>query len=1153
MDSSSRAHELRLFISSTFIDLQEEREHLVKKIFPEIRSLCRERGITFTEVDLRWGITDDDVALGRIISTCLEEIDKCRPYFIGITGDRYGYVPELADYYANPEVLARWPWLEEAALDGPSIIDLEFRHGALNDIPAADGSVRFFFRRQLERFDDAGDSGEDRNRLELLKQRVRASGLPVEEYRDSRRLGEQVYDYLIEIIRRDFANAKPHTPLEQERSRHEAFAASRRRAYIPNPEYLKHLNDWLAGQGEPLVLYAESGSGKSSLISFWCDTLRRRQPDLFIVEHYVGIGAGDTDHLGIIRHVMQEIGERFGRSERLPTTPEALERDFANWLGFSVGQPMLLVIDGINQLSGQALNLHWLPLLMPAGVRLLISTTVEGTLVYLRSRGWKQLGMQPLKERERQAIVVRFLGEYRKALLPEQIAMLAEDAKCAHPLFLRTLLEELRLHGNHEYLNQALQNLLESTGAEDLFQRVLERLENDFSPKIVRDVMTLIWGSQSGLTEEELAALSGVGRLTLSTLLLGLDYHLVRRDGLLTFFHDYLRRAVRNRYLSDPERQRAVHMRLAAHFDEIIDLAASRGDRLPRREALLLLYQISCTGERRRLAGTLSNIPLFLALYDGQTQYDILGYWAGLHGEEDLQEHYLNALQAWRSVGRERGEIMSALNRVAELFTTVSRWKGAMELQRELLEMAVQENDTMVEAGARTGVGRLYLMLGDPEKAVAELMIACELYRTMEDKKGLAGAIGNLGVVYGSGGVYDQALECFSEQEKICHDLGDRRGISGVSGNMGALYYSQGEYALALECLGRQEMICRELGDRRGISGAVGNRGVILCSRGEYDQALKCFSEQEAIDSELGDRSGLCGAVGNRGNVHLYRGETLLALECYARQETLCRELGNLGSLSGAIGNTGLVYLDRREIDRAMECFSEQERIARELNDHELLSLALGNMGLVFMRRGDLDRAMECFQQQEQITRERGDRRIQALAAGGLGQLYLRLEETDRAMECFGRQEEISRTLGDRRGLWLAVGNMGEVHASRGEYERALNCYKRAADEHRTIGCRPPLIEWLCGISRTLLDLVRQGGEIPYYLAEYLPSHLPEGSDAEWMMLALQAAATAAQECVEISREISGEDLNVAAGILEQIRELQAERGEVDRSDDPGG
>jgi len=84
----SQRTELRVFISSTFLDLPEEREILVKKVFPDFRRLCRQRGVTFTEVDLRWGLTDEDIALGQVIRTCLEEIDRCRPYFIGITGDR---------------------------------------------------------------------------------------------------------------------------------------------------------------------------------------------------------------------------------------------------------------------------------------------------------------------------------------------------------------------------------------------------------------------------------------------------------------------------------------------------------------------------------------------------------------------------------------------------------------------------------------------------------------------------------------------------------------------------------------------------------------------------------------------------------------------------------------------------------------------------------------------------------------------------------------------------------------------------------------------------------------------------------------------------------------------------------------------------------
>ena len=48
---------VRVFISSTFRDMREEREELVKRVFPQLRKLCEERGVTWADVDMRWGIT----------------------------------------------------------------------------------------------------------------------------------------------------------------------------------------------------------------------------------------------------------------------------------------------------------------------------------------------------------------------------------------------------------------------------------------------------------------------------------------------------------------------------------------------------------------------------------------------------------------------------------------------------------------------------------------------------------------------------------------------------------------------------------------------------------------------------------------------------------------------------------------------------------------------------------------------------------------------------------------------------------------------------------------------------------------------------------------------------------------------------------------
>src|SRR2546430_15912770 len=85
---------IRVFISSTFRDMHAEREELVKQVFPELRRLCEVRGVGWGEVDLRWGIPDEVKAEGRVLPLCLAEIDHCRPFFIGILGERYGWVPE---------------------------------------------------------------------------------------------------------------------------------------------------------------------------------------------------------------------------------------------------------------------------------------------------------------------------------------------------------------------------------------------------------------------------------------------------------------------------------------------------------------------------------------------------------------------------------------------------------------------------------------------------------------------------------------------------------------------------------------------------------------------------------------------------------------------------------------------------------------------------------------------------------------------------------------------------------------------------------------------------------------------------------------------------------------------------------------------------
>ena len=67
---------LRVFLSSTFRDFMEERDVLVREVFPELRRKARERGVEVVDVDLRWGITEEESQQGKVIPICLGEIDR---------------------------------------------------------------------------------------------------------------------------------------------------------------------------------------------------------------------------------------------------------------------------------------------------------------------------------------------------------------------------------------------------------------------------------------------------------------------------------------------------------------------------------------------------------------------------------------------------------------------------------------------------------------------------------------------------------------------------------------------------------------------------------------------------------------------------------------------------------------------------------------------------------------------------------------------------------------------------------------------------------------------------------------------------------------------------------------------------------------------
>ena len=119
-----------VFITSTFRDMQAERDWLHNHVFPALEERLRERFHHLETIDLRWGVdsaaADEEQREAMVLTVCLREIERSQPFLIGLIGDRYGWQPPAARMATAAS---------EAGLDddvaGKSVTELEILYGVL--------------------------------------------------------------------------------------------------------------------------------------------------------------------------------------------------------------------------------------------------------------------------------------------------------------------------------------------------------------------------------------------------------------------------------------------------------------------------------------------------------------------------------------------------------------------------------------------------------------------------------------------------------------------------------------------------------------------------------------------------------------------------------------------------------------------------------------------------------------------------------------------------------------------------------------------------------------------------------------------------------------------------------------------------------------
>ncbi len=540
-----------VFISSTFKDMQAERDYLHERIFPRIQRELKASGETIQELDLRWGVDTSDMTEEesgkQVLKVCIDAIDRCRPYTIVLLGERYGWIPGISVVKEANDTR-----VNEHYQENMSITNLEIRYAALDDEELRKRCI-FCFRdpsfladvdQEERRIYDA-ESPMHRERLDRLKEEIRR--LPeakIVEYGVSwdsdkgqlagmEAFGERVFEQLSGMIREELAGKEPRTPEEQT-----AFETAYQKerylsTYIQRGQeeyavldqamrYQLRQDDFFGREWDDTWLCGDAGIGKSALMASCANRLMENGERVIL--YFCG-APGCQDPNMLKRMMAWELARILG------TETEGIQGTYEERLGELNGRlgkrQVYCFLDGIDQMFPRGSELYLDVLSRCPQVYFILSSVPEFPMDELfekSNRTVSRITMGGLETFQVRRLIGATTKKRGKKLDDVLVGEILEKQGAKNPLYLSLVLqrffmmegnefrqaEELApgMEGLHRYMSNLLAGLPERT--EELTKAILLTTGERFGEGEFERILALLAVSKGGLTEQELETLFGI-------------------------------------------------------------------------------------------------------------------------------------------------------------------------------------------------------------------------------------------------------------------------------------------------------------------------------------------------------------------------------------------------------------------------------------------------------------------------------------------------------------------------------------------------------------------------------------------------------------------------------------------------------------------
>lgn len=223
---------------------------------------------------------------------------------------------------------------------------------------------------------------------------------------------------------------------------------------------------------------------------------------------------------------------------------------------------------------------------------------------------------------------------------------------------------------------------------------------------------------------------------------------------------------------------------------------------------------------------------------------------------------------------------------------------------------------------------------GDFKEAEDMLKKYLDISTSLEDKKGMSIAYGNLGVVFHTSGEkrkLKQAESMIIKSLEMAEALQDKRGVAIRNGNLGLIYAAQGNFALAQMMLQKSLKISESLGNKYGMAIQYINLGLIYCNKGRLIKAEEMISRALEINESLGNKKGMAITYSSFGVVYYAKNALVQAEENVSKSLKIYESLVDVRGSAIQCVNLGKIYERQGDFSLARDNWFQAIKLFRQI------------------------------------------------------------------------------------------------------------------------------------------------------------------------------------------------------------------------------